>query len=90
MAKVSTVQARDEFSEVINRAAYGKERVVLTRRGKDLAAVVPMEDVRLLEALEDRLDVAAVREALTDYDAHGGTSWEQVKAEMRDASAKGK
>ncbi|MHB0935077.1 MAG: type II toxin-antitoxin system Phd/YefM family antitoxin [Armatimonadota bacterium] len=88
MSKISTVTAREQFSDVVNRAAYGKERVVLTRRGKDLAAVVPIEDVRLLEALEDQLDAEAVKEALADYALHGGTSWEQVKAEMLAAREK--
>lgn len=63
MTRISTVEARDQFSTVINRAAFGKERVVLTRRGKDLAAVVPMEDVRLLEEGEDRLDLQGTRTA---------------------------
>lgn len=83
MAKISTVEAREQFSDVINRAAYGKERVVLTRRGKDLVAVVPIEDVHLLEALEEQVDTAAAKEALADYALHGGTTWEQVKAELR-------
>lgn len=85
MAKISTVDAREQFSDVINRAAYGKERVVLTRRGKDLVAVVPIEDVKLLEALEDEIDLAGAREALADFALHGGASWEQVKAELRAA-----
>jgi len=54
---IPTVEARNRFSEVINRAAFGKERIVLTRRGKDLVAVVPMEDVELLESLADQLDI---------------------------------
>lgn len=79
MSKVSTVEARDQLSTIINRAAFGKERVVLTRRGKELAAVVPIEDVKLLEELEDRLDLEAAREALKE----GGTiPWEKVKAEL--------
>ena len=82
MTKVSTVHARDQFSEVINRVAFGKERVVLTRRGKDLVGVVPMEDIKLLEALENHLDVEAAKAALADYAEHGGIDWEQVKAEM--------
>jgi prevent-host-death family protein len=83
MTKFSTVEARDHFSDVINRAAYGKERVVLTRRGKDLVAVVPIEDVRVLEALEDKIDIQAAREALDDYARHGGVSWEEIKDELR-------
>jgi len=68
MTAVSTVTARNEFSTVLNRAAFGKERVILARRGKAIAAIVPMEDVKLLRALEDRADLAdaikAEREAL--------------------------
>ena len=79
MSKVSTVKARDQLSTIINRAAFGKERVVLTRRGKELAAVVPIEDVKLLEDLEDRLDLEAAREALKE---EGTIPWEKVKAEL--------
>ncbi|HEX9883311.1 MAG TPA: type II toxin-antitoxin system Phd/YefM family antitoxin, partial [Desulfobaccales bacterium] len=63
MSKVSTVEARERFSDILNRAAFGKERVVLTRRGKELAAVVPIEDMRLLEELENYMDVEAARQA---------------------------
>ena len=70
-ALLSTTVARDSFSEVINRAAYGKERVVLTRRGKPLVAVVPIEDVELLERLEDEYDSALVRERLAEWEAAG-------------------
>ncbi|MEO5657786.1 MAG: type II toxin-antitoxin system Phd/YefM family antitoxin [Nitrospiria bacterium] len=79
MTKLSTVKARDQFSDVINRAAFGKERVVLTRRGKDLVAVVPMEDIELLQALEDRLDLDAVRKALKE---RGTIPWSKVKADL--------
>ena len=35
----------------MNRAAYGKERTIVSRRGKDLAAVIPIDDLHLLERL---------------------------------------
>lgn len=79
MSKVSTVEARERFSDIINRAAFGKERVVLTRRGKELAAVVPIEDMRLLEELENYMDVEAARQALKE---EGTIPWEKVKAEL--------
>jgi prevent-host-death family protein len=79
MAKVPTVKARDEFSDVINRAAYGKERVVLTRRGKELAAVVPIEDVKFLQDLEDRIDLESARDALKEP---GTIAWRQLKKEL--------
>jgi prevent-host-death family protein len=82
MTKVSTVKAREQFSEVVNRAAYGKERVILTRRKKDLAAVVPIEDVKLLEALEDRLDLEDARAALAEAKKKGTIPWEKIKVEL--------
>ncbi|MFQ5619192.1 MAG: type II toxin-antitoxin system Phd/YefM family antitoxin [Rhodospirillales bacterium] len=82
MARIPTVKARDEFSDLVNRAAYGKERVVLTRRGKALAAVVPLEDVELLERLEDRIDLDEARAALAEVRDDGTVSWEEIKAEI--------
>jgi prevent-host-death family protein len=66
MLTLDTTRARDEFADLINRAGYGKERVILTRRGRELAAVVPIEDVRLLEQLEGRLDLQDARAALAE------------------------
>jgi prevent-host-death family protein len=64
MREYTTVSARNQLSEVINFAAYGKERVGLTRRGKTVAYVVPVEDVEILMALEDKVDIEAGKEAL--------------------------
>jgi prevent-host-death family protein len=66
MPTLDATKARDEFADTINRAAYGKERVILTRRGRELAAVVPIEDVRLLEELEGRLDIQEARATLAE------------------------
>ncbi len=82
MVRIPTVKARDEFSDLVNRVAYGKERVVLTRRGKPLAAVVPLEDVELLERLEDRIDLDEARAALAEARDDGTVSWEEIKAEI--------
>ena len=45
-----------------------------------MAAVVPIEDVELLEKLEDEIDLAAAREALKDPKT---ISWETVKKKLR-------
>ena len=77
---ISTVKAREQLSTVINRAAFGKERVVLTRRGKEVAAVVPIEDVKLLEELEDRIDLEEARAALAETKSKGTIPWKKIKA----------
>ena len=54
----------------MKRAADGKERTIVSRRGKDLAAVIPIEDLRLLERLAqeemDRIEIADARAALKE------------------------
>lgn len=56
MLKMSTVEARENFSEMINQAAYGNERVVLTRRGKPLVAVVSLQSLRNLESVLEQTE----------------------------------
>ena len=51
MSLINVSIARAEFPEILNRVAYGKERIVVSRRGKPLAAMVPIEDLHLLERL---------------------------------------
>jgi prevent-host-death family protein len=46
---MTTVEARENFAEVVNQAAYGNQRVILTRRGKPLVAVVSLEELKSLE-----------------------------------------
>ena len=82
MSTLSTVQARGNFSDVVNRSAYGKERVVLTRRGKGVAAVVPIEDLRLLEAIEDHLDLEDIEKALANPKNKRAIPWNKVKKEL--------
>jgi len=79
---VSTVTARRHFSDLINRVAYGKDRVVLTRRDRPLAAVVPIEDMALLEEMEDREDLKAARKALREVKRKGTTPLDEVLKEF--------
>lgn len=72
-------EARQRFADMVNRAAYGGERVVVRRRNREVAAVVPIEDLRLLEQLEDRLDLDHARAALKE---RGAVSWNKLKAKL--------
>jgi prevent-host-death family protein len=66
MNRVSTTAAQEQFPELIRRASKDKERTVLTSRGKTIAAIIPVEELsileKLLEAREDTEDVAAVKQ----------------------------
>jgi len=80
--RLSVSEARQDFAELINRVAYGRERIRVIRRGREIAAIVPIEDVELIERLEDQLDLAAARAALADPENAIPIPWEQVEAEL--------
>ncbi|KOT37623.1 prevent-host-death protein [Streptomyces caelestis] len=49
--EIPVTQARAELADLINRVVYGGERVVVTRHGKPLVALVSADDLRRLEEL---------------------------------------
>ena len=66
----------------MNRAAFGGERVVLTRHGKRVAAVVPIADLELLESLEDAVDLDEARAALAAA-SDDRISWAELKQQLK-------
>ena len=82
MAHLPASKAREGFADTINRVAFGKEWVVLRRRGKDVAAVVSMDDLRLLEDLEDRIDLVDARAALAETKKKGAKSLDAIIKEL--------
>jgi len=79
---ISVTDARDDFAELVNRVAYGKDRVIVSRRGRKLAAIVPVSDVALLELLDDELDLMAARAALADPANSEALDWKEVRGEL--------
>lgn len=60
----STAEARKIFANLVNKVASGKEPAVLTRRGQEVATLVSVEEFRLLQELEDRIDIENAIRAL--------------------------
>lgn len=77
-------RARARFADLIGRAQHGKERLVIARHGKPAAALVPMEDLRRLEAIEDARDAAAARRALKAFQRSGQRAipWAEAKKRL--------
>jgi prevent-host-death family protein len=77
---IPLAQARTRLGELAQLAEETKDRIILTRDGQRIAAIVPIEDADLIEELEDRADFAAAERAL----AEGGERipWDVVKQEL--------
>ena len=71
MATMSVAEAKNRFSDVLRRAEYGGERIVVERHGKPVAVIVSTDDLRRLEAAEDAADLRDARLALTEAAQEG-------------------
>ena len=63
---ITTADARKNFADIVNSVAYGKEPVILTRRGQEISALVSMEALQLLQKIEDHIDIEDAKKALDE------------------------
>ena len=80
LRKISTADARKKLANIVNRVAFGKEAFILTRRGEAVAALVSVEDLRLLQEMEERMDANDAWKARSESEAT--VSWEELKKEL--------
>lgn len=59
--EIPVTQARAELADLINRVVYGGERVVVTRHGKPLVALVSAADLDVLEGAAQQEEERVIR-----------------------------
>jgi antitoxin YefM len=79
-ARIPASKARETLADLLDEVSVRGERIVLHRHGKDVAVLVSPDDLALLEALEDRYDVEAAREALADSSER--VPWAELKKRL--------
>ena len=82
MASMNTTEARENLADVLNRVAYGKDRIRISRRGKDVAAVVPIEDLEMIERIENEIDIREAMKALEESRTTGTTPLATLREEL--------
>ncbi|HHO47497.1 MAG TPA: type II toxin-antitoxin system Phd/YefM family antitoxin [Desulfobacteraceae bacterium] len=68
MPRVSVAEAKSHFSELIAKSAHSHERFVITRRDKPVAALVSIEDLKIIEQHQERQGLAAAASSWPDFE----------------------
>lgn len=76
MQSISVANVKSHLSEIIAKSAHGHERFIITRRDKPVAAIVSLDDLKILEQYQERQGLAAVASSWPDF--------EEVAAEIVD------
>ena len=87
MTNVSVAQARKDFAELVSRASYGKERIVVQKHGKPACAIIPIEALKALEEwerMEDKSDLKSIEERRGEP----SRPWEAVKKTLASGTKK--
>ena len=53
--KISVADAKRDFSELMSRVVFRGEKFIIQRRGKSMAALVSVDDLRMIETKPDQL-----------------------------------
>ena len=78
MSTCTAQDARKNLSEIISKAVFANEATVITRSGKNVAAVIPYEDYERFCQLEDQIDGELAMKRLAEENKRH--SWSDVKA----------
>lgn len=81
MPPLATQKTHRTVSNSLTRVVTKGERVKVHRRGKAVAALIPLEDLALLEELEDRLEVEEALKVVNDP-TDVIIPWDQAKTEL--------
>jgi antitoxin (DNA-binding transcriptional repressor) of toxin-antitoxin stability system len=77
---VTKVSASTVDATTLDHVRKEGERVIIEDHGSPVAALVTMEDLRLIEREEDRVDNAAAELALQETGPN--ISWDEIKKRM--------
>lgn len=82
ITSINSIDAKEEFSELLNRVAHNRERIIITRRGKEIAVLIPIEDMQLLQDSQNKNDLQDATDALKEARHQGTITLEELKEEL--------
>ena len=80
--RVSSREAKNRFGQIAGMVGFAKDRIIITRNGRDFMALISIEDLRLLETLEDFYEAQLVERVRESIKRDGTVSHEGVAKEL--------
>lgn len=86
MTTITVTQAREHLADLLNKAHYTGEWIIVEKHGKKLAAIISIHDLELLDSLieqkEDEIDRAVVEKELSKKRKSKTVPWDTLKKEL--------
>jgi prevent-host-death family protein len=79
---ISIADLRARLGDLVTRVSYTHDRVVITKHGKPVAALISASDMEKFQELEDWNDVQAATAELQDVKKHGSVPLDTVLQEL--------
>jgi len=84
--RLTATEARNNFAQTVNRVASGDRQVILSQDGKDVAAIIHIEEFwlleNLIEQLEDDFYAEEAEKILAQTKREDYIPYEQVRKEL--------
>ena len=75
---ISITEAKAKLSEIINRIIYNTEEVIITKKGKQIAALIPFEKYNRLFTSEKSEGLICAKGALADMEEEINNMTERI------------
>lgn len=92
MQPITVTEARKNFSDIVNNVGFNDETQIITRNGKQIVAIIPIEELRWADEMEERKDIQDAKKAMAEIETNGVidmkkvkekcTPWEDIKKEL--------
>jgi hypothetical protein len=83
ISRLNLNEVYENLDKIISAVKLGEKRIIINQDEEDIAAIISMDEFLLLERviqeLEDQIDLEAFQEAKLEYQQNEGVSWEDLK-----------
>jgi antitoxin (DNA-binding transcriptional repressor) of toxin-antitoxin stability system len=79
MKTINATRSRRIWSRLLSRVAHGGERIAIHRSGNLVAALVPIPEAELLDALAHESDIEEARKAIRSDRGKPPVEWGAMK-----------